>query len=133
MIGGNDKYIDPSSRHEDSEIIRSDGSTCVPSSGSPIPNLPKSLKNFALASRKDRYIYLCGGNYLTYTGREYSFFYIHQSNMNYLLIITSFHYTLPHQNLEPDGKIILNFFNYLPFSTHSLIIHGLKFLNRPII
>ena len=69
VIGGNDKYIDPGSRELDNEIIRSDGSTCVPNSGSPIPNLPKSLKNFALASRKDRYIYLCGGNYLTYTGR----------------------------------------------------------------
>ena len=74
VIGGNaDKYIDPNGRYPDNEIIRSDGSTCVPSSGSPIPNLPKSLKNFALASRKDRYIYLCGGNYLTYTGREYFF------------------------------------------------------------
>ena len=71
IIGGaEDKYLNPSARHLDYEIVTPKGQKCQTTFPT-LPDMPANLKNFGLASRKDRYVYLCGGNYLQYTGRKF--------------------------------------------------------------
>ena len=71
IIGGaEDKYLNPSARHLDYEIVTPKGQKCQTTFPT-LPDMPANLKHFGLASRKDRYLYLCGGNYLQYTGRKF--------------------------------------------------------------
>ena len=42
------------------DVVFSDGHTCAESNQG-IPELPEFLEGFGMASKKDRFIYLCGG------------------------------------------------------------------------
>ena len=49
------------------DVVMSDGRVCTTPG---LPDLPEKLEGFGMTSKKDRYIYVCGG-----TKREYCFFY----------------------------------------------------------
>ena len=59
IAGGNTEvsYTSPSTVSKSLNIVMPDGDTCSET----LPELPKSLEGFGMASRKNRYIYLCGG------------------------------------------------------------------------
>ena len=59
IAGGNTEvsYTSPSTVSKSLNIVMPDGVTCSEA----LPELPKSLEGFGMASRKNRYIYLCGG------------------------------------------------------------------------
>ena len=48
------------------DVVMSDGRVCTTPG---LPDLPEKLEGFGMTSKKDRYIYVCGG-----TKREYCFY-----------------------------------------------------------
>ena len=48
------------SYHQTVDIVHQDGTTCA---SHDIPDLPKQLEGFGLASKRDHLIYLCGGQH----------------------------------------------------------------------
>ena len=44
--------------HKSLDVVRLDGSVCGSHS---LPDLPKELEGFGMASKNNRYIYVCGG------------------------------------------------------------------------
>ena len=59
IAGGNTEvsYTSPSTVSKSLNVVMPDGDTCSET----LPEIPKSLEGFGMASRKNRYIYLCGG------------------------------------------------------------------------
>ena len=51
-------YEDPAGYSKTLSVVMPDGNPC---SESTLPEMPKFLEGFGMASRKNRYIYLCGG------------------------------------------------------------------------
>ena len=61
IAGGNPavSYVtDGELYHQTLDVIHSDGTVC---SGHDLPDLPENLEGFGIASKHDRYIYICGG------------------------------------------------------------------------
>ena len=59
IVGGKNvaTYIENAGYSKSVTVVTPDGTQCAPT----LPDLPKMLEGFGMASRKNRYTYVCGG------------------------------------------------------------------------